>query len=268
VNLQPAQTAPTLFPIPDPDVAASSDYGHLVECDLLVVEDVQYLPARANAMLATVLEERARRRLATVLTANAGPARLNSRASPLPARLVSRLAAGLVLRLAPMPGHARRALLEQRVRDEGLHLEADALDWLAQRLRGARQVIGIVERLRLLAHLKGSSLDSSGVMTALADLNETSRVSLDRIVQHVCRFFEVDPRPLRSSRRNLAVLRPRQVSIYLARELTGLSLEQIGACFGSRDHSTVLHAFRKVQHDLAHDAQLAGALRELTSELV
>jgi chromosomal replication initiator protein len=72
---------------------------------------------------------------------------------------------------------------------------------------------------------------------------------------------------MRSASRLRNTLLPRQVGMYLARQLTPLSLEQIGAYFGGRDHSTVLHAVRKVEQALAHDAALSGAVRQLQADL-
>src|SRR5262249_60127561 len=89
----------------------------------------------------------------------------------------------------------------------------------------------------------------------------------ERIAQWVGGCFRVEPCRLCSSGRSREVLLPRQVSMYLARRLTDLSLEQIGAYFGGRDHSTVLHACRKVEQALTSDAGLSGAVRPLHADL-
>src|SRR5207247_9360103 len=96
---------------------------------------------------------------------------------------------------------------------------------------------------------------------------EGRRPTLERIVRHVGGYFRVETVDLRSRRRSREALVPRQVGMYLARQLTELSLQQIGAYFGGRDHSTVLHAVRKVEHALAHDAGLSGAVRQLHADL-
>ena len=92
-------------------------------------------------------------------------------------------------------------------------------------------------------------------------------MTVDRIVQGVCELFQTDSEDLQSHRRSRNVLLPRQVGMYLARRLTDLSLQQIGALFGGRDHSTVLHAVRKVEAALEHDPRLSGAVRQLQAEL-
>jgi chromosomal replication initiator protein len=96
---------------------------------------------------------------------------------------------------------------------------------------------------------------------------EASQLTVEIITQRVSRFFQVPPRELQSRRRCRHALVPRQVGMYLARQLTPLSLEQIGAYFGGRDHSTVLHACRKVEQALTCDVTLSGAVRQLHADL-
>jgi chromosomal replication initiator protein len=90
---------------------------------------------------------------------------------------------------------------------------------------------------------------------------------VERIVQRVSGYFRLEPRQLRSRRRYRHILLPRQVGMYLARQLTELSLEQIGASFGGWNHSTVLHACRKVEQALTSDMVLSGTVRRLHADL-
>jgi chromosomal replication initiator protein len=96
---------------------------------------------------------------------------------------------------------------------------------------------------------------------------DARRPTVERIVQRVGRYFQVEPQQMQSRCRSRQTLLPRQVGMYLARRLTKLSLQQIGAYFGGRDHSTVLHACRKVEQALAHDVTLSGAVRQLHADL-
>ena len=97
---------------------------------------------------------------------------------------------------------------------------------------------------------------------------DARRATVESIAQRVGRYFRVEPRRLQGRDRSRQALLPRQVGMYLARRLTDLSLEQIGAYFGGRDHSTVLHACRKVEQALADDLALSGAVRQLQADLV
>lgn len=240
-------------------------FADLRGCDLLAVEDVQHLSDRLAGLLCRLLDHRAGRRLATVLTGSAGPAGL----SHLPRRLTSRLAGGLVVQLEPLTATARRTLLERFARRAALRLTDDALDWLAARATGggARLLAGAVETLKAVARGVVGSLDADAVRELLADGQPTSRGDCVKdIVERVSTAFGVKPRDVLGPSRQRSVLLSRQVAMYLAREAGKLSLPAVGAAFG-RDHSTVLHACRKVADAIRDDAKLKRTVRELKAEL-
>jgi len=90
---------------------------------------------------------------------------------------------------------------------------------------------------------------------------------VERIARRVGEHYRIEVRAMQSASRDRSVVLPRQVGMYLARRLTDLSLDRIGAFFGGRDHSTVLHACRKVEEALASDLTLSGAVREIHADL-
>ena len=229
--------------------------------DLLVVEDLQFLPRHAAETLAAIVDGRLARRRQTVVTSTAGPAQLTH----LPARLTSRLAEGLVVRLAPLGQTSRMAFLQDRVERWQIAVGRDVLTWLAENLSGsARQLEGAVARLETLVRVHDRVPDRATVAEHFrADL-DAARPTVERIAERVGRHYRVDPRVLQSRRRSRSALLPRQVAMALARRLTPLSLEQIGAYFGGRDHSTVLHACRKVES--GRDAALSSAMRQLQAD--
>jgi chromosomal replication initiator protein len=234
------------------------------ECDLLVIEDVQHLPARAVEALVGVIDGRRARGRQMVFTASEGPAQLTR----LPERLTSRLACGLVAGLEPLAPASRLAFLQDRARRRRLDVDPDVLTWLAEHGSGsARQLDGALKRLETLARLHGRVPDLATVVEAFGVEADAARPSVERIIERVGRYFRVEPGEVCSRRRGRNALLPRQVGMYLARALTPLSLEQIGAHFGGRDHSTVLHACRKVEQALARDTALSGAVRQLHADL-
>jgi chromosomal replication initiator protein len=235
--------------------------------DLLVVEDLQYLPPASAEALARALDALRARGRQVVCTASAGPQQLVPRGQRLPARLASRLAAGLVVGLEPLPAEGRLAVLEEGAKRRNLLVAREALAWLAERLGGGRELEGALTRLEALARRHALALDLPTVAAQFSEHAGAGGVTVERIAQRVGGYFRVKPEQLQSRRRYRSVLVPRQVGMYLARQLTGLSLEQIGAYFGGRDHSTVLHACRKVEQALGRDAALSGAVRQLHAEL-
>jgi chromosomal replication initiator protein len=235
--------------------------------DLLIVEDLQHLPPPSAGVLARVLDSLVARGQQVVCTASTGPQQLTHRGERFPARLVNRLTAGLVVALEPLPAEARLAVLADKARRRRLAVSPEVLAWLAGRLGGGRELEGALTQLEALARINGRPLDVAAVAAHFGAQGEGGRVTVERIAQRVGGHFHVKPEQLQSRGRSRDVLVPRQVGMYLARQLTDLSLEQIGAYFGGRDHSTVLHACRKVERALACDAVLSGAVRQVRAEL-
>jgi len=251
-----------LRPDADPDRPQLLQDAH--RADLLVLEDLQHLDARSSEALVGVLDDRQRRQLQMVFTATSGPGQLRE----LPARLTSRLAAGLVVGLPALSPQGRRDLLRQLARRREARATDEVLDWVADHVGGSvRQLEGALGRLETLARMNGRPATPEEAESAFQEDADARRLTVERIAQRVSRQFQLDPRRLKERDRSRRVLLPRQVSMYLARKLTRLSLEQIGEFFGGRDHSTVLHACRKVEQALGHDAALRGAVQELHAAL-
>jgi chromosomal replication initiator protein len=233
-------------------------------CDLLVIEDIHQLPGHEAANLVQQLDERLSHQQSLVFTAVCGPAQLQ-----LPVRLVSRLAAGLVAELQAPSVASRGLLIEAKAQQRGLRLSNDALGWLAEQCSGSvRQLEGILNQLQLVAQRSRGTLDLPAVIEQLCESPAVAPPTVDSIVQRVSGYFRIDPRRMRSASRQRSVMLPRQISMYLARRLTGLSLAEIGHYFGRRDHSTVLHACRTVQQAVESDEALSGTVQQLHAAFV
>jgi len=235
----------------------------LTHGDLLILEDVQLLPARNADAFCELLDRRLARKHATVLTANVGPAALRH----MPRRFTSRLASGLVVQLEPLGPASRRLLLAHLAKSRKLRLTDDALDWLATQSGGGgvRPLVGLLENLA-----PGPvPLDPTAVrrMLLAAGRVPAGRTDVNRVVKHVAAAYGISQKELLGASRLRRILLPRQVAMLLAREVCGLSLPRLGAAFG-RDHTTILHACRKVEAEAIHDASLASRLRQLRAELL
>jgi chromosomal replication initiator protein len=239
----------------------------LFECDLLALEDVQHLTTRTAEVVADLIDRRSVRRRATIATASAGPAGLTH----LSHRLTSRLAGGLVMQLEPLSATSRRAILADAALDKGIKLTADALDWLANQPTsgGVRVTLGLLQNLAQVAKSFPGPLGRTEVEQTVAGTGQPTLRELDvaTIVKRVAAALGVTEADLLGASRLRRVLRSRQVAMYLARELTGLSLPRLGAAFGGRDHTTVLHACRKVEEEMASDAALAKQVSDLRNVL-
>lgn len=245
-----------------PDGDAGFDDRDLRACDVLVLEDIQHLPGRSAGSVCDLIDRRLSRRKVLVVTSASGPAELRH----LPQRLTSRLAAGLVVPLEPLGVASRRELLAEAACEKNVRLTPDALDWLAARTGGLRQSLGAIQNLALVAPQFPGPLDRETVGRVLAETGQpTSRsCGVDAIIGRVAVVFGVSEKELLGPGRLRGVLLARQVAMYLARELAGLSLPRIGAAFG-RDHTTVLHACRKIEAET--DPITQARLRQLRKDL-
>lgn len=230
--------------------------------DLIVLEDLQRVPARHAPALASLLDELTVRGVQVIVTAAVGPGYLE-----LPARLRSRLASGLVVGLEPLSPASRLALLEDKAERRQVAVSRDILAWLAGRLRSPRELEGALSQLQMLSRSERRPLTLATVNAHFTTEEPAERPAVERIARGVGRYFRVEPAELKSARRHRHVALPRQVGMYLVRQLTGLSLAEIGAYFGGRDHTTVLHACRKVEQALGRDPALSGAVRDLRASL-
>lgn len=234
-------------------------------CDWLAIEDIQHLPAKSANLLCRLLDQRGSRRRVTVLTSTVGPAGLTH----LPQRCTSRLAGGLVVGLEAICAESRRHVLDRLLEKRGLNFTEAARDRLVAIPTGGglRALVGRVEQLAALHTNSLKPVDEEEIEALLAGEREPGRSPIEPIIRRVAAAFEITPQALLGASRQRQFLLPRQVAMYLAREIGRLSLPRIAANFGGRDHTTVLHACRKVEESLQTDMRLQSTVRQLRAEL-
>ncbi|MFQ5625285.1 MAG: chromosomal replication initiator protein DnaA [Methyloligellaceae bacterium] len=193
-----------------------------------------------------------------VVAADRAPSKLER----LDARMRSRLAGGLVAEVGPMDLELRQKILEKCVdaekrEDSGFSVPDPVIRFLANRLtEGARELEGAIIRLRAAARHTGEPVTIDRAEFIVRDLmssSEPKRIKIDDILRIITKHFGVNRSELLSSRRNRSIVRPRQIGMYLAKNLTSRSLPEIGRRFGNRDHTTVLHAIRKIEQLMSDD---------------
>ncbi len=237
--------------------------------DLLMIDDLQFIAgkdATQEEFFHTVNEFMgAGKRL--VIAADRGPGALDA----VEPRLVSRLAAGLVVDIKAPGLELRRAILSKKLEDmPDARVPADVLEMLSQRITGSvRELEGALNRLVAYAQLNEEAVTMDFALVTLGEVLKGAqrRVSIDEIQRAVSAHFELKQIDLLSARRAVAVARPRQIAMYLAKRLTTRSLPEIGRKFGNRDHSTVIHAVRRIEELRGVDADIDGAVVALMREL-
>ncbi|MBI0474385.1 chromosomal replication initiator protein DnaA [Sphingomonas sp. MA1305] len=241
----------------------------LRSADLLLIDDLQFIAgkdATQEEFFHTVNEiMSAGKRL--VISADRCPQALDG----VEARIVSRMAVGLVADIKAPDLTLRRAILDRKLADlPEADVPAEVLDLLAARIHAnIRELEGALNRVVAYAQLTGDRIDLDFALATLGDVlrGAQRRVTIDEIQKLVSQHFELKPLDLVSARRSRAVARPRQIAMYLAKRLTTRSLPEIGRKFGGRDHSTVIHAVRKIEELRDQDRDIDAAVRTLMREL-
>jgi len=164
-------------------------------------------------------------------------------------RLKSRFGWGLTVAVEPPELETRVAILMKKAEQSKIHLPSDTAFFIAQKIRSnVRELEGALKRVIASAHFTGKEIDTEFVREALKDLLalHDRQISISNIQRITAEYYNIKMADLLSKRRTRSVARPRQVAMALAKELTSHSLPEIGDAFGGRDHTTVLHACRKV----------------------
>jgi len=231
--------------------------------DMLMVDDVQFISGKDSTQeeffhtFNALIEQQKQ----IVISADRAPGEIDG----LEDRIKSRLQWGLVVDLHPTDYELRLGILQSKAEahaelNPGVLVGAGVMEFLAQRISSNVRVLeGALNRLFAYASLVGREINLDMTQECLADILRASerKVTIDEILRKVADHYNLRLSDLLSARRARQVARPRQVAMYLAKTLTSKSLPDIGRRFGGRDHTTVIHAVRKIEELRATDAQIA-----------
>ena len=241
--------------------------------DVLVIDDLQFLQGKSTqAEFCHTLNALIDAGRQVVIAADRPPTDLES----LDDRVRSRLAGGLVVEMGALGEELRLEILKSRVTaartyHPAFDVPAPVLAFIARSVtHNGRDLEGAVNRLLAHNKLTGQPVTMEMAEREVRDLirpQEPKRVKIEDIQRIVARQYNVSRADLLSSRRTANVVRPRQVAMYLAKTLTLRSLPEIGRRFGGRDHTTVLHAVRKIENLVGNDTMLADEIEVLKRQL-
>jgi len=186
-------------------------------------------------------------------------------------RLRSRFEWGLTTDIQPPDLETRVAILRKKAADEGITLPNDTYLYIANVIQSnIRELEGALIRVVAYASLQNLPLTPEVAEEALKDIVSASKnrvITVDLIQSVVASHFGVNVADMKAKKRTRALAFPRQIAMYLTRELTDSSLPEIGEAFGGRDHSTVIHACEKIKQEAANNPSLSQTLRELTQKI-
>ena len=243
------------------DVINFKDYFQSI--DVLLIDDFQFLQGKTMQQeFCHTFNSLVDNKRQVIVAADVPPAQLES----IDQRMRSRLTGGLVVDIEVPDLELRFHILEARLRaaqsrDQSLAVGTDVLEYIANKVTGGgRELEGALNRVIANQQLTRARMTVDLAAMTLRDLaqpTDVTRIRIDDILKVVGRHYNVARADLLSPRRARSIVRPRQVGMYLAKKLTPRSLPEIGRRFGGRDHSTVLHAVRKIEELILTDEQLA-----------
>jgi chromosomal replication initiator protein len=236
--------------------------------DALLIDDIQFFAGKERSQeeffhTFNSLLEGGRQ---IILTCDRFPKEING----LEERLKSRFGWGLTVAVEPPELETRVAILMKKAEQSSINLPHDAAFFIAQRIRAnVRDLEGALKRVIASANFTGRPIDVDLVREALKDLLalQDKQVGIDNIQRVVSEYYKIKINDLLSKRRSRSVARPRQVAMALAKELTNHSLPEIGEAFGGRDHTTVLHACRKIKELQEESADIREDMKNLLRSL-
>ena len=236
--------------------------------DVLMIDDVQFISGKDNTQeeffhTFNALIEQNRQ---IVISADKSPSDLDG----VQERLKSRLGCGLVADIHPTTYELRLGILIEKAQKRGVEIPPKVLEFLSHRIvSNVREMEGALNRLVAHATLVGTSITVDTAQVVLQDLLKSTnkKITIEEIQKKVAEHYNIRLTDMHSPRRSRSVARPRQIAMYLAKSITSRSLPEIGRKFGGRDHTTVMHAVKKIE-ELKHEDNNFNEDIELLKRLI
>jgi chromosomal replication initiator protein len=236
--------------------------------DLLLIDDIQFFAGkeRSQEEFFYAFENLIAERKQIIITSDTYPKEM----SGIDDRLISRFNSGLIVAIEPPELEMRVAILMRKAEFAGMKLDGDVAFFVAKHIRqNVRELEGALRRILAYAQFRNQPITLELVKEALKDLLSFNRgqISVEFIQKTVADFYKMKVADMYSKRRPANIALPRQIAMYLAKELTQKSLPEIGELFGGRDHTTVLHAVRKIGELRQHRGELNHSIHVLEQTL-
>jgi len=236
--------------------------------DLLLIDDIQFFSGKSRTQeeFFYAFEALVANKAQVIITSDTYPKQI----SGIDDRLISRFDSGLTVAIEPPELEMRVAILMRKAQSEGTSLSEDVAFFVAKHLRSnVRELEGALRKILAYSKFHGREITIELTKEALKDLLtvQNRQISVENIQKTVADFYNIKVADMYSKKRPANIARPRQIAMYLAKELTQKSLPEIGELFGGRDHTTVLHAVRKIAGERGKDAQLNHELHVLEQTL-
>ena len=244
--------------------------GRYRSTDILMVDDIQFIAGKESTQeeffhTFNTLYQNGKQ----VIVSSDQPPRSIAQ---LEERMRSRFAGGLIADVQSPDFEMRTAILRTKAEELGINLPSDVVEFISHRDQtNIRELEGALNKILMMAQLYNRPLNLSLAMEALSDAVASQRrvqTTTSDVMDAVTRHFKVEERDLKGRQRTKTIVLPRQVAMYLLREETDISLEEIGRSMGGRDHTTVMHGIKKIEAALENDVQLRSDIMAIRESLL
>ena len=225
--------------------------------DLLLIDDIQFFSGKSRTQeeFFYAFEALLSNKSQVIITSDTYPKEM----AGIDDRLISRFDSGLTVAIEPPELEMRVAILMKKAASEGIPMSEDVAFFVAKHLRSnVRELEGALRKILAYVRFHGKEVTIDVARAALKDLLsiQNRQISVENIQKAVADFYSIKVADMYSKKRPANIAKPRQIAMFMAKELTQKSLPEIGELFGGRDHTTVLHAVRKITEERSHDGQL------------
>jgi len=238
------------------------------DVDVLIVDDIQFLSSKEGSQeeffhTFNALQQKSRQ---IILTADKIPQAIPA----LEGRLASRFGGGMVVDIQPPNFETRMAILREKCKEKGYMIPDDVVEYIAKNISSnIRELEGALNRLATTCQFKGTSASVQVAAEVLRDFVSSTNRAIDsaEVISSVCKHYGVSKEEILCKNRKKELIIPRQVTIYLIREMTHKSLPEIGKIMGGKDHTTIMHSHKKIEELLKVDLLIKNDIENIRASL-
>lgn len=239
------------------------------QADVLLVDDIQFIAGKDSTQeeFFHTFNSLYEAKKQIILTSDRPPKDI----STLEDRLKTRFEWGLTSDIQPPEFETRVAIINQKAKFLNIDIPENVAEYVANKLKNnIRQLEGAVKKLKAYHYLEKKPLNITTAQAAISDIinnNQPTPVTVDKIIEEVGRTYGVSPEDITSQKRKKEISMARQISMYIVREITQMSMEDIGKTFGNRDHSTVVYAISKVEQNINNDPHQKATIEDIIKNI-
>ena len=236
--------------------------------DVLMIDDLQFISGKKSTQeeFFHLLNDLIDNKKQVIITADKSPSNINN----LDYKIRSRLSGGLVVDILPTTLELRKKIIRDKVHSKNINLEKDLINFLAENIfSSVRELEGAINKIMLYSDITKLKLNTVNVQTILADyLNKThKKITVNDVQLEVSKYYNLQIHELCSKNRSRHISKPRQIAMYLSKQLTDSSYPEIGKLFGGKDHATVIHGVNKIKTSSETDKKVKQDLNNIILSL-